>query len=173
MKQLVSFSPQMSIQLDAEIHRDAQQRLKIVFELRGPTSQIYLPETALAPQRRDELWKRTCFEVFFAPEGRKNYWEINLSATSDWNVYSFESYRDGMKTEPKIAAFRIDQKKTDQTFRLEATTDLSHLNLGTTPLKISATAVIETQDGQISYWAFQHCGKNPDFHLLKSFVARV
>jgi hypothetical protein len=172
MKQLVPFSPVQGIQLTAEASRDSKQRLKIVFELRGDTSQLYLPNKVSNPRRRDELWKRTCFEIFFGPEKGTNYWEINLSPAGDWNAYSFGNYREGMKSESKIAGFQIQSQKTAEHFRLEATADIFNLNLGTAPMKLSATAVIETLAGKISYWAFKHSGNEPNFHLRESFIAQ-
>jgi hypothetical protein len=173
MKQLVPFSLVPGINLSAEASRDSKQRLKIVFELQGDTSQLYLPERVSNPKRRDELWKRTCFEVFFGPENGTNYWEINLSPAGDWNAYSFSNYRERMKSESKIAGFQIQPKKTADYFRLEATADLFNLNLGTTPMRLSVTAVIETLNGKISYWAFQHSGEKADFHLRESFIAQM
>jgi hypothetical protein len=172
MKQLLPFSPDLDIQIQAECTRDSKQRLKLVFELRGEVSQIYLPEKSPNPKRRDELWKRTCFEVFFGPEQKNNYWEINLSPTGDWNAYSFTGYREGMKSESKIAGFQTQVVKTPQSLRLEATSDLYNLNLNSAPMKLSVTAVIETLEGKQSYWAFQHSGEKPDFHLGSSFTAR-
>jgi hypothetical protein len=173
MKQLVPFSSVQGIQLTAEASRDSKQRLKIVFELRGDTSLLYLPEKTANPKRRDELWKRTCFEIFFGPEKGTSYWEINLSPAGDWNAYSFSNYRDGMRSESKIAGFQIQPKKTADHFRLEATADVFNLNLGTAPMKLSATAVIEKLDGKTSYWAFKHSGEKADFHLRESFVAQI
>jgi hypothetical protein len=174
MRQLVPFSPFLSIQIEAEATKDIHQQLNVVFELRGDLSQIYLPELAALPRRRDELWKRTCFELFFAPNDSQNYWEINLSPTGEWNAYSFENYRVGMKQESKIQNFQIRTEKSTDSFRLEASADLSDLKiLALGKLKISATAVIETLDGKISFWAFRHCGNTPDFHLRESFIAEI
>jgi hypothetical protein len=171
MKQLAPFSPSLDIQLSAEAARDSNQRIKIAFELRGDFSKVYFPEKIAKPQRKDELWKRTCFELFFAPIRDARYWEINLSPTGEWNAYSFTNYREGMKTESKIAGLQLQHARMKDGLRLEATADLFNLNLGQGPLCLSAAAVIETLDGKISYWAFQHAGKIPDFHLRESFIA--
>ena len=42
----------------------------------------------------------TCFEAFLGLPGHTAYWEINLAANGDWNVYSFDDYRSGQQEQP-------------------------------------------------------------------------
>ena len=47
------------------------------FRLDGRVSAINIPEAA-APERMDNLWKTTCFEIFWQPIGQPGYVEFNL-----------------------------------------------------------------------------------------------
>ncbi|MBC97086.1 MAG: hypothetical protein CME63_05015 [Halobacteriovoraceae bacterium] len=58
-----------------------------------------LPSSHLSPtadlslkERRDELWKDTCFECFILSR-KGNYDEWNFNLEGDWQCYQFESYR--------------------------------------------------------------------------------
>ncbi len=46
--------------------------------------------------RRDELWRALCFEVFFV-HANGAYFEFNGDLHGSYNLYQFESYRQGMK----------------------------------------------------------------------------
>ena len=72
-------------------------RLSICYELWGKLSAIVIPDIADTPTRKNNLWKSTCFEFFLAVRDMLPYWEFNLSASGDWNVYHFQDYRAGMK----------------------------------------------------------------------------
>ena len=49
------------------------------------------------------------------------------------------------------------------------TTDLS-VNIDNKSLQINLTAVLEEQDGSLSYWALQHSDIYPDFHNRAGFI---
>lgn len=71
------------------------EALRIRYRLRGPLEQLVLGEPSADPQRRDGLWQSTCFEAFLGVVGERQYWELNLSCSGDWNLYRFEGYRSG------------------------------------------------------------------------------
>src|ERR1700733_5062755 len=60
-------------------------RLDFNFILHGATpddlNNVVLPDVVSPEtrQRRDELWKTTCFEFFFGAQDKKSYFEMNLS----------------------------------------------------------------------------------------------
>jgi len=80
-------------------------RWNLGFTLEGSVAQLALPEPE-APQRKDELWKTTCFELFVRDPATEAYLEFNLSPSGNWAAYAFDGYREGM-CELDVAAIRI------------------------------------------------------------------
>lgn len=140
-------------------------------------------------QRRDELWKNTCFELFIAPKDTDAYIEMNLSPSGDWNLYGFDSYRSGMHLVPGVrpvlqSFVRADQGRTmiwqgslmsdpKADPESQATPDIFNTLFQSPLLVIGATSVLEYQDGRREYWALAHKGEKPDFHLRESFILEL
>jgi hypothetical protein len=139
--------------------------VRLVFRARGETARIRLPRPA-APARRDGLWRTTCFEAFLArPAG--GYAEYNFAPSGEWAAYSFTGYRAGMAP-LDIPAPQIACRTTPD--RLEVAVDLA---LPFAPARLGLAAVIEAQDGHISYWALAHPAAKPDFHHPDSFAEEL
>jgi hypothetical protein len=164
----------LSLGAQATLEGSGQDRkLVLTYAAGGALEKILWPASLTSkPQRKDELWKHTCFEAFIKPKGQDSYWEINLSPTGDWNVYRFSSYRNGMAREEAVQTLRpIFTKQGDQW----------HLSCeiwipawaNAAGLEIGLTSVIEDTLGEISYWAIAHAGTRPDFHLAQSFIKNV
>ena len=49
------------------------------YELKGEIGKIVMPDAKQRPERRDELWKKTCFELFLMERGKTGYREFNFS----------------------------------------------------------------------------------------------
>lgn len=118
-------------------------------------------------QRRDELWKTTCFEMFVGSGESSEYLEINLSPSGHWNVYHFDDYRSGMSVcEPAQAQIQSQQRQW-----LEAEVDCKSLTeLLTQKPKIGVTAVLNWGPNQTEYWAMLHSGSKPDFHRRSDWL---
>jgi hypothetical protein len=133
------------------------------------------------PKRKDELWKTTCFELFFSIQGQTDYFELGFSPSGEWNAYHFDSYRNGMETEMRIQATQIRHGLKDGLFELQASIDLSQLmaelraQLGSPNITLDASlsAVIQNQKGSTSFWALRHVGNQPNFHLRDSFILKI
>jgi len=133
------------------------------------------------PSRKDELWKTTCFELFFSIQGQTDYFELNFSPSGEWNAYHFDSYRNGMETEMRIQATQIRHGLKDGLFELQTTVDLSQLmtelraQLGSPNITLDASlsAVIQNQKGSTTFWALRHVGNQPNFHLRDSFILKI
>src|SRR5690606_32304204 len=69
--------------------------LKITYRLRGDLSAIRFPARA-EPKHVDGLWRTTCFEAFFRDVGGKGYCEVNFSPSTEYAIYEFTDYREGM-----------------------------------------------------------------------------
>jgi hypothetical protein len=124
-----------------------------------------------AGTRKDGLWKETCFEAFIGKNGSDGYFEFNGSVRGDWNLYSFEGYRAGMKEVPvtadpmpRLAGLGV----TDGSLELEFSVPLELLGGESAIGRMGLTAVLKTAQST-SYWAIRHAGEKPDFHLRRSF----
>lgn len=139
--------------------------------LEGPAvDALSLAEKVLAPSRRDELWKHTCMEAFFAVRNSTRYYEFNGSPSGDWALYRFEDYRQGMTEQPVVVAPALQVRDQQRgTLRL-----VWHIPFFTEDAvdRAGITAVLQHRDlpGVSSYWALAHVGDKPDFHLANSFV---
>jgi len=70
--------------------------LNLRYSLSADLSRLKTP--ALKPMRRaDELWKHTCFEAFLRAATGTGYCEVNVAPSTEWAMYSFDDYRQGMK----------------------------------------------------------------------------
>jgi len=128
-------------------------------------------------QRRDELWKNTCFEIFVGSADEPSYIEMNLSPSGDWNVYAFDQYRTAMRPaqDPHPPLLRFERTQVGDVYEwhgslrpADSSGELRQL-LNSPGLVMGATAVLEYKTGEREYWALVHAGQQPDFHLRESF----
>jgi hypothetical protein len=145
----------------AFVRRAGSGVLDVTFRLEGDVSRLRLPAPS-APRIADRLWERTCFEVFVAMDERPAYHEFNLAPSGEWALYAFRDYRDGSPL-------------TDDALMLDAAIRLGRLSLDhlRASLRIGLSAVIEANDGALSYWALRHPAGKPDFHCAEAFALRL
>jgi len=140
--------------------------LRLGFRLSGYLANVVLPPRTLG-ERRDELWKTTCFEVFAGFAGRKGYREFNMSPSGHWAAYDFDDYRSGMhRADPSPR--RVWQSRKPVEFRLNFTVPLV-----VEMTRLALSAVIEEIDGTKSYWALRHPPGPPDFHHADCFALEL
>lgn len=143
--------------------------LQLDYRVTGDTDVLKLPPIA-NPERADNLWQTTCFELFVALDGGK-YAEFNFSPSTCWAAYRFEGYRNGMQVltgvEP-VVRFAVER----EALRLTAILDLGNLVRDLNgPAGISA--VLEQRDGKTSWWALNHPSGKPDFHHWDCFALKL
>lgn len=127
-----------------------------VFVASGDIARIAVPAQT-EPERRDDLWRTTCFEIFWSHDGN-SYREFNLSPSSRWACYDFDSFRAGMRNAPAEVSITITQSGTE--LRLEAVIQ-SELPL---PATVALNAIIEDADGVNRFWALAFPTGAPEFH---------
>ena len=142
--------------------------LLIEFTVEGSET-LRLPERA-KPTRRDGLWQSTCFEMFLMRDDGR-YFEFNLSPSSEWAIYAFDSYRNGMSPLEVDIPPQIEITESVSAFSLEADVDLGQIPLEN--LALALCAVIEETGGHKSYWALAHPPGKPDFHHAACFTATL
>ncbi|MBK8164913.1 MAG: DOMON-like domain-containing protein [bacterium] len=145
-------------------------RYRLVMDVPG----LVLPPPATGTrERRHDLWRHTCAELFIGAPQRRDYLEWNLSADGHWNLYRFDDYRNGGREAEPGAHPSLWVTRTPTGIVIEGTLLLRPLGLDTLPLEVAACAVVETGDGVLSYWATHHPAARPDFHDRRGFVHRL
>jgi hypothetical protein len=145
--------------------------LALSYSLVGNLESILMPSPSAHPARKDELWKATCFEFFLALKDQPQYWEFNMSPSGDWNVYHMDTYRRvGFREETSIRWLQFEVKDEVEKLTLNVTVDLSPIIQAAQSLDVGITAVIQTRDGDETYWALVHPASQADFHLRESFT---
>ncbi len=143
------------------------------YEVRGDLMAVVLPEPAESPARRDRLWEETCLEFFLAPADAPRYWEFNLSPAGHWNVYRFESYRQGMAEEAALASLPFTIERTSASLLLTLEVDVAGLIPAPLSIEVAISAVIKDREGETTYWALTHPGPQPDFHRREAFLIKL
>jgi hypothetical protein len=151
-----------------------QNRLQITYMLNGVIRTLKVPDKG-SSRRVDRLWEHTCFEAFIRVDGDPSYYEFNFSPSTEWAAYWFRNYRDGGPMPDETCAPEILVRRDVDRIELAAIVHLDQLPaipLGAT-LRIGLSAVIEADDGTLSYWAIKHPAPKPDFHHYDSFALEL
>ena len=169
---LIPFSapniPNISITGEISLQKNI---VNLHYSLTGNVEDIFLPTTSMNPSRRDELWKRTCFEFFLAIKDQPQYWEFNMSPSGDWNVYHMDAYRRvGFREETSIQRLPFEVRSEAGEFHLDALVDLHPILPPGQLLELGITTIIQTTDSNETYWALRHPAPFADFHLRESFI---
>lgn len=122
-------------------------------------------------ERVDNLWQTTCFEIFVKVAGQDAYLEYNFAPSGDWATYSFTGYRAGMEA-PEVAVPKIGTRAGGQDYIVDVEVDLPP-EYHNQPLQLAISAVVEEQQGPVSYWALAHGGGPADFHDPACFIHQL
>lgn len=145
--------------------------LRLNYLLQGDLQGLRLPPHSPSPQRRDELWRHTCLELFARRDDEQSYLEFNFSPSGDWAAYRFDAYRQGQSPwlqQPISVAVR---PPGGEHLLIQARAQLpAGATIG---WRLGPAAVIESSDGSLSYWATRHAGAQPDFHAAAGFVVAL
>ena len=122
--------------------------------------------------RADGLWQTTCFELFLKPTGGEAYCEFNLSPSERWNVYDFETTREGMQERPLSHEPACTMRLGSAFAIFDAAIPARAIPQEDCAMGLSA--VIEEEGGKKSYWALVHSDSDrPDFHAPACFAAQL
>lgn len=144
--------------------------LAIEYRLSGRIERLaVLP--AAPPVRADDLWRTTCCELFVGVPGSPAYREYNFSPSGRWATYDFSSLRR-RAADPEVSPPAVRSAVSGQSLQLAVTLPWPPTSLAG-PLELALSAVIESRDGALSYWALHHPAPQPDFHHRASFALRL
>lgn len=159
--------------LSVEIVNLPGKGLHFTYYLQGNIKALRIPELQ-TPSRIDGLWEKTCFEIFVATENDTRYQEFNFSPSGQWAVYAFTKYRE-RDVWHSHHPYKISVECSDYDLLLHVVVPLADLPCMASDnvVQLGLTAVIETIDGQKSYWALNHPSDTPDFHHWSGFVCNI
>jgi hypothetical protein len=153
--------------------------LTLEFQLDAELRAVRLVPSVCQPQRRHELWRHTCFELFARLDNEPGYCEFNFSACGDWAAYQFDNYR-GTRRDAAQRPIEVSvQTLGVAQIQLRARVDLaSAFAIDTSALeradwRLNCAAVIESIDGSLGYWAVHHPQPQPDFHDAAGFCVAL
>lgn len=156
--------------LTLTFERPTPALLTLHYALDADLEALRIPEPR-PPARTDGLWQHTCVEAFIGQSDGRTYWEYNFSPSGAWAAYQFSDYREGMVPLMKGAAPVISTRETSGSLVLSVAVDLSWISRATgAELVLGASAVIETRERVLSYWALKHPAGKPDFHQAVSRI---
>ena len=130
-------------------------------------------------QRKDNLWMKTCCELFISQASHSSYLEFNFAPNGNWSVYSFTSYRKD-RCDPTIEASPlIESHYSKHEFNLDVSIDktelVSLLNSSSEEndssfIQMGICAITHTHSGHKIHWALHHPLSSPDFHDINSLA---
>ena len=141
--------------IEASIEPTAQG-CRATFVARGDMSRIAVPP-AQETGRFDNLWKTTCFEIFWSHDAA-SYREFNLSPSPRWAAYEFDGFREGMRDASAEIAIAVVTSATTLRLTADIRSDLPM------PATVALNAIIEEEDGTNRFWALAFRPGAPEFH---------
>lgn len=167
-------SPDVGIRaVDGRLAWRSDGALTVWYEMTGDLDRVRVPAPT-APARRDGLWRRTCFELFIGSDRDDTYREFNFSPSGEWAAYAFRDYRERVPFDG-IAAPHIRTQVQDDRFEQVVTLPGEALPALVPGDRwcVGLSAVLESVDGWVAYWALAHAPGNPDFHHRAAFALRL
>lgn len=157
----------IDLSLSVSAARLSGEQVQLRFEASGEVHRLRVPAMSSDPGPTDGLWQHTCFEAFAATGAASGatsgtgYQEFNFAPSGHWAHYRFKAERQ-----------REDAGRTAITPHITVTHSASVLTLtaqlpiqsSDSPSQWGLSAVIELDDGSLSYWALHHPRPQPDFH---------
>lgn len=153
----------------------ASGNLTVEFQLTAELRAIRLVPAVCQPQRRDELWRHTCFELFARRGDETRYCEFNFSPSGHWAAYEFDNYRAAPRSATQrpidvtVHTSGLDQIQLRARIDLRSAFASEALTKAPAGWRLNCAAVIEATDGSLSYWAVHHPRPQPDFHDAAGF----
>ena len=155
--------------LEVQVDRSQSETLQLRYVLQGNLARLRIPPRKPA-QRTDELWKHTCFEAFLRARDGAAYHELNVSPSTEWALYWFGGYRQGMAAAETLQPPAVTIERSAQQLSIGVGLDLKLLPPSRA---LALAAVIEEESGSLSYWALAHPAGKPDFHHPDGFVFEI
>lgn len=154
--------------------REPGGALAMTYSLEGDIARLRVPPPR-PPRIAHGLWQHTCCECFVALQGRPGYHEFNFAPSGAWAAYAFAKYREGAPLTDEALNPRIVTRGGAEKLELDATISLDRLSSmhPRATLTVALSAVVEDEQGVLSFWALRHPPGKPDFHHRDAFVLEL
>ncbi len=161
-------NPGRVTRIEAGINLGAKM-LRLSYRLDADLATLRIPADA-GVQRATKLWEHTCFEAFLRQKGQASYYEFNFSPSRAWEAMRFQAYRDGGPiAETPVTQVMVSREAA--ALRLDALIMLDRLPQPPgRPIELGLSAVIESREGNTSFWALKHAPGRADFHHADAFA---
>jgi hypothetical protein len=158
-------------QIEVQVVRPRSAALELRYTVSGDLDHLLIPAESLS-HRADKLWQHTCFEAFVAAMEATGYHEFNFSPSTEWAIYRFSAYREGMTAVAPVLPPRLSVHRMADRLTFAARIDLESLPelRGSGGLRLGLSAVIEGAQHGLTYWALAHPPGKPDFHHPDGFA---
>jgi len=153
--------------LSARVGRVPGGGLAVSYAIEGDIRRLHVPAPR-PPRFAERLWQHTCCEIFVAAKGRPAYHEFNFSPSGEWAAYAFTGYRQGAPLADPALNPRIEVRAGAGRLELDAL-----IPCGAGSLALGLSAIVEEEDGSLSYWALRHPPGKPDFHHSAAFALEL
>lgn len=182
----------IEVEVARTIGRGGPRKLLLNYFVHGPMRTLSVPRWRGKGERRDELWRTTCFEAFVRAEGDPLYYAFAFAPSRDWNARRFSDYLEGMAPArvrtsevqwaqmypPRPGEYRSWAEHEE--FGRHNGYQTAEVDLGEAmdlpldrPWRIGLSAVIEERNGRKSWWALAHPPGAPDFHHEACFALEL
>jgi hypothetical protein len=150
--------------------------LKVAFELTGDLEKVLTSSPQEIPARVIGLWESTCFEMFIKNKNSEEYFEFNCSSANNWNVFYFQKQKAALKEFLPIASLASSSVQNKGSLRVSFWIDLERFPTSfwkDGQMNLGLTTVLESDSGELSYWALRHIDTRANFHMEKSFIYQL
>jgi hypothetical protein len=160
-------SPGLGIRsLDVAVDRQPDGGLILRYTLTGALEALRI-SAPKPPIREEGLWRTTCLECFIRAGDGPAYREYNFAPSGAWQAYAFSEYRKGEALETEAAP---EVRCEAGPLQLCLTARLPAALLPPEPGRMALSAVLQSRDGRLAYWALRHPEGKADFHHNDGFV---
>lgn len=154
--------------IEARVLRFNDGRVALKYRLTGQIARLRIPPVK-PPRHAQRLWQHTCFEAFISMESEAEYTEYNFAPSGEWAIYRFTACRSGMRRVENSEPPEIVVRRGKDFLELDSIIRLP----GAATLELGLSAVVEDENGELSYWALKHPRDEPDFHHRDSFALAI
>jgi len=134
--------------------------IKASFEITGDISN-YIFNHPSRQTRKNELWKETCFELFLAHKNSSEYYEANISPSTEWNFYNFSDYKTDMKEKKDIYAPLISSVKMVDKYSISFEFEFNAIRSN---LSFNLCVILLDKEGIRDFYSIHRKKENVDFH---------
>ena len=171
-----SFINKATVELNLEANK-----LSLSYRFLGEIGRLEIehPREGQEAQRTDNLWTKTCCELFIGKKTGSNYVEFNFSPNGNWSAYSFSAYRKDRCDLQISATPLIGSVYSNHEFRLNVSIDITGwLSILCTKeakndmslIQMGISAITRSNSGNQIHWALHHPRPYPDFHDSNSLT---